>query len=236
MNAEAGDRRQAGSEPLLAPLPQLRGASRRIGGQYRREQRNAQRGRIEKKREVAGEQPHHRAGADPDNRCRPAAEVAQRRAFLTEGEARLAGARKAGATASTVLFDLDHFKGFNDNYGHETGDRVLRAFAECATQILRPDDLFGRIGGEEFAALLIGVGGESAQAVAERLRRAVEGIQLSKDGARLRVSVSAGVSTALTSERHLTEMLRQSDRALYRAKSRGRNRVERNEPFAGLAA
>jgi diguanylate cyclase (GGDEF)-like protein len=162
--------------------------------------------------------------------------VASRRAFLTEGETRLAAARKAGATASTVLFDLDHFKGFNDNYGHETGDRVLRAFAECATQILRPDDLFGRIGGEEFAALLIGVGGESAQAVAERLRRAVEGIQLSKDGARLRVSVSAGVSTALTSERHLTDMLRQADRALYRAKSQGRNRVERNEPFAGLAA
>ena len=89
---------------------------------------------------------------------------------------------------------------------------------------------------EEFAALLIGVGGESAQAVAERLRRAVEGIQLSKEGARLRVSVSAGVSTALTSERLLTEMLRQADRALYRAKSLGRNRVERNEPFAGLAA
>jgi len=162
--------------------------------------------------------------------------VASRRAFLAEGEARLAAARKLGATASAVLFDLDHFKGFNDNFGHETGDRVLKAFAECATQILRPDDIFGRIGGEEFAALLIGVGGESAQAVAERLRRAVEKIQLIKDGARLHVSVSAGVSTALKSERPLAEMLRQADRALYRAKSRGRNRVERNEPFAGLAA
>jgi diguanylate cyclase (GGDEF)-like protein len=162
--------------------------------------------------------------------------VASRRAFLADGESRLAAARKLGAPASAVLFDLDHFKGFNDNYGHETGDRVLKAFAECASQILRPDDLFGRIGGEEFAALLIGVGGESAQAVAERLRRAVEKIQMIKDGARLQISVSAGVSTALRSERPLAEMLKQADRALYRAKSRGRNRVERNEPFAGLAA
>ena len=162
--------------------------------------------------------------------------VASRRAFLADGESRLAAARKLGAPASTVLFDLDHFKGFNDNYGHETGDRVLKAFAECASQILRPDDLFGRIGGEEFAALLIGVGGESAQAVAERLRRAVEKIQMIKEGARLHISVSAGVSTAMHSERPLAEMLKQADRALYRAKSRGRNRVERNEPFAGLAA
>jgi diguanylate cyclase (GGDEF)-like protein len=162
--------------------------------------------------------------------------VASRRAFLAQGEARLAAARKAGVTVSTLLFDLDHFKGFNDSFGHETGDRVLRAFAECATQVLRPGDLFGRIGGEEFAALLIGVGGDSALAIAERLRHAVERIELSENAAPLRFSVSAGVSTALRSERQLGEMLSEADRALYRAKSAGRNRVVRMEPFAELAA
>ena len=113
---------------------------------------------------------------------------------------------------------------------------MLRAFAECAAGVLRPGDLLGRIGGEEFAALLVGLDAEAAIKAAERMRRAVETIEFAERPAGVQISVSIGVSTAARSERTLGEMLREADRALYRAKSAGRNRVERMESLPRLVA
>jgi diguanylate cyclase (GGDEF)-like protein len=160
----------------------------------------------------------------------------RRRAFLADGEARLGAAHASGAPSSLLLFDLDHFKSINDNFGHEMGDRVLMAFADCARSLLRPGDLFGRFGGEEFAALLVGPSAETAFVLAERMRRAVEAIKMVDGRGGPKISVSVGMATALTSERRLGDMLREADRALYRAKAAGRNRVERMEAIPKLVA
>jgi diguanylate cyclase (GGDEF)-like protein len=162
--------------------------------------------------------------------------AASRRAFLADGAVRIDAAARKSAAASLLLIDLDHFKNINDNFGHEAGDRMLRAFAECAAGVLRPGDLLGRIGGEEFAALLVGLDAEAAIKAAERMRRAVETIEFAERPAGVQISVSIGVSTAARSERTLGEMLREADRALYRAKSAGRNRVERMESLPRLVA
>jgi diguanylate cyclase (GGDEF)-like protein len=162
--------------------------------------------------------------------------AATRRAFLAEGEARVGAARKEGACASLLLFDLDHFKTINDNFGHDAGDRALCAFADCARKALRPGDLFGRLGGEEFAALLIGPNAESALTIAERLRRAVEAIKIADGRVGFKISVSAGLASSAGSERRLGDLMREADRALYRAKASGRNRVERIETAPKLVA
>jgi diguanylate cyclase (GGDEF)-like protein len=162
--------------------------------------------------------------------------AATRRAFLADGASLVAEAHENAAPSTLLLCDLDHFKSINDNFGHEMGDRVLAAFADCARGVLRPGDLFGRIGGEEFAALLVGPSAESAFVIAERLRRAVEMIDISERRIGLDISVSVGVATAHKSNRRLGDMLREADRALYRAKSAGRNRVERMESAPKLVA
>jgi diguanylate cyclase (GGDEF)-like protein len=158
--------------------------------------------------------------------------VANRRAFLEKGERRLADATLRGAPAALLLFDLDHFKRINDGYGHEVGDRVLKAFAQRATQMLRPGDLFGRIGGEEFAALLAPAGQEAALGVAERIRAAIERLDISASGLPVPVSVSTGVATGPAARAKLSELLCEADHALYNAKSAGRNCVRLGGPRA----
>ena len=101
---------------------------------------------------------------------------------------------------------------------------------------MRPGDLFGRFGGEEFAALLVGPSAEAAFIVAERMRRAIEAIKMADGKGGPKISVSVGMATALKSERRLSDMLREADRALYRAKAAGRNRVERVEAAPKLVA
>jgi diguanylate cyclase (GGDEF)-like protein len=156
--------------------------------------------------------------------------VASRRAFFDEGERKLKSAAKRGVPTSLLVFDLDHFKHINDSHGHQAGDRVLQAFAQCAVRALRPGDLFGRVGGEEFAALLANTSLDSALNVAEHLRAAVVGIGLREDDLPLHLSVSVGVSTANGSRGDLGALLGQADRALYDAKRAGRNCVQPYRP------
>ncbi len=162
--------------------------------------------------------------------------AATRRAFLAGGDAKIGAAEKDGFDSSLLLFDLDHFKTINDSFGHEMGDRALSAFADCVRKTLRPGDLFGRLGGEEFGALLIGPSAETALAIAERMRRAVEAIKFADARSGLQISVSIGVASAARSQPRLGDKLREADRALYRAKSSGRNRVERHEAAPKLVA
>ena len=125
-----------------------------------------------------------------------------------------------------MLLDLDNFKSINDRYGHAIGDRVLEIFAEVASSCLRRIDLFGRLGGEEFAALLHDTTRERALAVSEQIRSSFAAATRAVEGRPVDGTVSIGVVIAYDAVLDLSALLAQADHALYRAKDNGRNRIE----------
>ena len=126
---------------------------------------------------------------------------------------------------SILAVDIDHFKAFNDRYGHQTGDCALVQVSKSAQAALRANDVWCRHGGEEFVALLPNTTMEQALAVAERLRVSVEGKTISSQRGALNVTVSIGVAQRTSADADLAQMLSVADAALYRAKAAGRNRV-----------
>ena len=126
---------------------------------------------------------------------------------------------------SLLMFDLDQFKAVNDTFGHPTGDDVLRIFGAVLSSAMRPGDIAGRIGGEEFAAALPDCGIRAGLAVATRIRAAFEREARFVYGRRVDATVSVGVATATEQGCNLADILASADGALYRAKSMGRNRV-----------
>lgn len=126
---------------------------------------------------------------------------------------------------SILSVDIDHFKTFNDQHGHQTGDLALVQVSKAAQAALRSDDIWCRYGGEEFIALLPNTTMDQAMAVAERLRLSVENTTISSPRGALNVSVSIGVAERSASHADLSEVLAISDAALYKAKAAGRNRV-----------
>jgi diguanylate cyclase (GGDEF)-like protein len=135
--------------------------------------------------------------------------------------------RKAGS-ACLISIDLDHFKQINDTHGHATGDVVLKHTVALCKRQLRPTDLFGRLGGEEFGILLPDCTREQGLAIADRIRAAIEATPVDGDGFVVAFSASIGLASTDTSGYGLAELRREADAALYRAKRSGRNRV-----FAG---
>jgi diguanylate cyclase (GGDEF)-like protein len=131
---------------------------------------------------------------------------------------------RGGHAFCLVLFDIDHFKRVNDTRGHLVGDEVLCAFARVAAQAIRRSDVLARWGGEEFTLLLPDTLRDTAVEVAERLRTQIEAAVLGTGENLLRVTVSAGVVERAPHE-PLMSALERADRALYRAKEGGRNRV-----------
>jgi diguanylate cyclase (GGDEF)-like protein len=127
---------------------------------------------------------------------------------------------------SVAVFDLDHFKSINDRFGHAIGDRVLQVFAETARANLRSTDIIGRLGGEEFAAVLYDVSREKAVALAERIRSTFAEVAGEVDGRPVAATVSIGLVVNGEKQLDVGELLGQADQALYYAKERGRNRVE----------
>jgi diguanylate cyclase (GGDEF)-like protein len=125
-----------------------------------------------------------------------------------------------------MLLDLDNFKSINDRFGHAVGDVVLQLFAEVASNCMRRADLFGRLGGEEFAALLPDATRERAMAIAEDVRRSFAEATREVDGRPVLATVSIGVVISYDSVLDISALLAQADHALYRAKDNGRNRVE----------
>lgn len=162
----------------------------------------------------------------------PLTGVANRRGFFQKCERLLMRARFARVPTAFIMFDLDRFKSVNDRYGHYVGDEVLTAFCRLATSHLRPNELFGRIGGEEFASLLPDTGRRDALRLAERVRAAFEAAHHTVGEHRLSVTVSVGVAIADDSGLDLDAFLREADQALYRAKSAGGNCIEQSPASA----
>jgi diguanylate cyclase (GGDEF)-like protein len=123
------------------------------------------------------------------------------------------------------MIDLDNFKGINDSYGHEAGDAVLRDFATLCREQLRDDDLFARVGGEEFAVFLPQTTRYKAVQVAERLRKKFAERDTTCCGKFVRCTISIGVAGATSKYIEPEELLRSADQRLYKAKESGRNTV-----------
>jgi diguanylate cyclase (GGDEF)-like protein len=136
----------------------------------------------------------------------------------------LARRRRADDAVGVLMIDIDKFKVLNDTHGHATGDEVLRAVGGAIIAAVREDDVPARYGGEEFVVLLRNPTPEIALDVGERVRSAVAGLDLRRLGVRA-VSVSVGVSVARHAEESIDELIEQADRALFRAKRAGRDRV-----------
>jgi len=155
----------------------------------------------------------------------PLTGIANRRAFFERGVPLLAWAQDDRRSAALLLFDLDRFKEVNDTAGHQGGDRVLKAFCNLVGAAIGSRDLFGRLGGEEFGCLLADASMAQALQFAERLRGAFAALHM--PGIEAHPTVSVGVAMAGEAGRTLPALLATADRALYRAKAEGRNRVAR---------
>jgi diguanylate cyclase (GGDEF)-like protein len=135
-------------------------------------------------------------------------------------------ARAETESVAVLMLDLDHFKDFNDRYGHPSGDEALRSFAEVLRSCLRDGDVAARYGGEEFAVVLPGVDEVTALAIAERIRTRTESTLISlAPGVTDRVTVSIGIAAAPDQAQDRVTLVRLADEALYMAKEAGRNRV-----------
>jgi diguanylate cyclase (GGDEF)-like protein len=156
----------------------------------------------------------------------PLTGIANRRGFLAESERIAKRQTESPQQAAVLLIDLDNFKSINDRFGHAMGDKVLQLFAESAVNSVRPTDFIGRLGGEEFAAVLHNVGRERGLVIAERIRAAFAEATKVVDGQNVGATLSVGIM--FTSDRRfdVPELLVHADHALYRAKARGRDRVE----------
>lgn len=156
----------------------------------------------------------------------PLTGILNRRACLERGKALTESAKRYGHPMTVMMLDIDHFKRINDRHGHDTGDEVLRLFVAVVAKCLRQVDVFGRMGGEEFAVLMPETAQKGALIAAERIRQAVEREKLNQGGQELSVTVSVG---AVVGTHTVDDALKLADEALYRAKREGRNRVVMTE-------
>lgn len=152
--------------------------------------------------------------------------LANRRTLAAAGEQRFRAARVGKRPLTVAIVDIDHFKSVNDRFGHEIGDQALKHVADLLEQNCRADELPGRQGGEEFVVVMSDTDGDSALSAGERLRQAVESHPFPIKGTNLPISISVGIAQATPADDNFDQLLGRADAALYRAKSRGRNRVE----------
>ena len=149
-----------------------------------------------------------------------------RRHFLELAHGAVAQAQRDHTPLAFAALDIDHFKRINDTYGHAVGDVVLQRVSHAARIALRPGDVIGRIGGEEFLVLLRGTTLDQAMSAAERIRAAVAEVDCSDQAPDLKPSISIGVAAYDALAGTLEMICKRADEALYRAKTNGRNRVE----------
>jgi diguanylate cyclase (GGDEF)-like protein len=152
--------------------------------------------------------------------------IFNRRHFFDLASKELNRAVRYKKDLSILMIDLDHFKRVNDTHGHRVGDQVLYAVAQLCSQALRKVDLIGRYGGEEFIALLPETNLEKAQITAERMCRKLAEAEFQTSQGTMKTTASFGLTSMQPGGESLESLLDRSDRALYRAKQNGRNRVE----------
>ncbi|MEO6394951.1 MAG: diguanylate cyclase [Devosia sp.] len=155
--------------------------------------------------------------------------LTNRRAFDQALETEMSRCRRSGEGLALLLVDVDRFKAYNDHYGHQAGDKVLKVVAQCLTQsLMRPADIAARYGGEEFVAILPGTNEDGAYFVADAFRETLSGMKMPHVGGDKGV-VTASVGLAMFEPRdagmNSTELIRRADQALYDAKAAGRDRV-----------
>lgn len=149
-----------------------------------------------------------------------------RRYFIEQAERELVRATRHRIPLSVLMIDIDHFKEINDTWGHNGGDTVLQQIAHLIREALREEDILGRVGGEEFAVVLIGADKEHALYAAQRIRSAVANAVLAlPDDQSVKVTLSVGITQLNEQGISLEDLLRKADRALYQAKGSGRNMV-----------
>ena len=152
--------------------------------------------------------------------------LSNRRHFLERAESTLSRSRRYNEPLALLMCDIDFFKNINDTFGHAVGDQALCKVADIIRGSLRDTDLAGRIGGEEFAILLVQTELDSAHDVADRLRRSIEAAPIDlDDGQHILLTISIGIATPSYPMETLATLLQHADQALYAAKRQGRNRV-----------
>src|SRR5262249_19465307 len=150
-----------------------------------------------------------------------------RRYMLETSRREFSRAARSGQNVSILSMDIDHFKKFNDNHGHDAGDTVLRAVADCLKAFFQDEDVVCRFGGEEFVAILPGTAVEAAAQRAEEVRAKIEATVVRYvDGNLPRVTISIGVASFPESGDNFQGVMKAADEALYRAKDAGRNQVQ----------
>ncbi|WP_339498104.1 sensor domain-containing diguanylate cyclase [Pseudomonas silesiensis] len=148
-----------------------------------------------------------------------------RRHFFDCAHREFEQARKQGEPLSFLLLDIDDFKVINDTYGHQVGDSVLQRIAESGRASLRRGDVFGRIGGEEFAAVLPGCAPDMAMQVAERLQREIQRLGFCHDDQTFGITISQGLTSLTAEDANIDALFARADAAMYEAKRQGKNRI-----------
>jgi diguanylate cyclase (GGDEF)-like protein len=160
--------------------------------------------------------------------------IYNRRGFEDSADRALRNAQRQRQPLSVVVADIDNFKVINDRFGHPAGDAALRHFAARLERLVRRGDLIGRIGGEEFALLLVNTRAQDAIEVVERIRRDIAAMPVDGPG-RVKMTASFGVTGLRPGDTSLAALLARADRALYRSKTEGRDRVTSAEDMKELA-
>ncbi|MFN4352041.1 MAG: diguanylate cyclase [Hylemonella sp.] len=171
-------------------------------------------------------QKNHEAALIQLARHDPLTGTANRRYFFERAEQEFMRSRRYQTPLSVTLIDVDHFKHINDQYGHATGDEVLKLLSQKIGALLRENDLLARIGGEEFAILMPSTGLAGAALMAERLRMTIAEEASPVAGQMLHLRFSAGVTQLKAQDQSIEDCLRRADEAMYKAKQAGRDRVE----------
>ncbi|AXP06370.1 MULTISPECIES: sensor domain-containing diguanylate cyclase [Pseudomonas] len=148
-----------------------------------------------------------------------------RRHFFECANREFEQARLQGMPMAFLLLDIDDFKVINDTYGHQEGDNVLQKIAESGRSVLRRGDLFGRIGGEEFAAVFPGCAPDMALQVAERLQREIQRLMFRCGEQAFGITVSQGLTSITADDQSLDNLFARADAAMYEAKRKGKNRI-----------
>jgi diguanylate cyclase len=155
----------------------------------------------------------------------PLTGIHNRRVFEESIEAELQRFIRYNQPFSLIFFDIDRFKDINDNYGHDAGDRVLKAIAKRVNEMIRKPDIFARYGGEEFVIILPEITIEHGVTVSEKLRKEIENAVFEYEGERVPITISIGITEVNESDKQYESIVSRADSYMYQAKEKGRNKV-----------